>query len=94
VANAGSGSISGLRVDERGQLTLLNANGITATTGAGSHPSDEAMSLGSRYLYVLLTPAAAAGGIAGFAVGGDGSLQPINTATGLPMGSAAGLAAR
>jgi VCBS repeat-containing protein len=94
VANAGSGSISGLRVDERGQLTLLNANGITATTGAGSHPTDEAMSLGSRYLYVLLTPAAAAGGIAGFAVGADGSLQPVNTVTGLPMGSAAGLAAR
>ena len=92
LANAGSGSISGYRVARNGSLTLLNADGMTGVTGAGSHPTDEALSAGSKYLYVLLTPNSGTS-IAGFAVGDDGSLQSIGTISGLPVG-AVGLAAR
>jgi 6-phosphogluconolactonase (cycloisomerase 2 family) len=89
-ANAASDSISGYHVDADGRLTLLTAGGLTAYTGAGSHPTDMALTNGSRYLYVL---GAATGRIVGFAVNPDGSLTPLGSAAGIPT-SAAGLAAR
>ena len=92
VANAGSGSISAYKVDERGQLALLDADGVTARTGADSHPTDEALSAGGGFLYVLLTPASASS-VSGFAVAADGGLKAVATATGLPA-NAAGLVAR
>jgi 6-phosphogluconolactonase len=92
VANAASGSISAYVVDERGQMTLLTPDGITASTGADSHPTDEALSQGSQFLYVLLTPAASSS-IRGFTVASDGTLSPVELVTGLPSG-ASGLAAR
>jgi 6-phosphogluconolactonase (cycloisomerase 2 family) len=92
VANAGSGSISAYRVDGDGRLTLRDADGLTASTGAASHPTDEALSAGSGFLYVLLTPAASSS-ISGMAVGPDGGLRPVTTAGGLPA-NAAGLVAR
>ena len=91
VANAASGSISAYGVDQRGRLTLLTPDGVTASTGAGSHPTDEALTRGSGFLYVLLTPATSSS-IQGFAVGADGTLQPAATVAGLPAG-ASGLAA-
>jgi 6-phosphogluconolactonase (cycloisomerase 2 family) len=88
--NAGSGSISGYFVGTDGSLTLLDADGVTASTGAGSGPIDEALSRDGRYLYVL---ARSAGRVAAFRIRPDGSLQPVDAQEGLPT-SAAGLAAR
>jgi len=84
--NTGSGNISGYHIDKHGQLTLLDPSGVTASTGAGSHPTDEALSKG-RYLYVL----AGGGSIAIFHVEHDGSLTPMGFA-GTPVG-VAGIAA-
>jgi 6-phosphogluconolactonase (cycloisomerase 2 family) len=89
-ANAGSGSITGYRVDHNGQLTLLTPNGQTGLTGPGSHPIDLGFSHNSRYLYVA---ANGTGIVAAFQIGADGSLTPLAGATGLPA-SAAGVAAR
>jgi 6-phosphogluconolactonase len=86
--NTGSNSISGYRIGDDGGLTLLDADGKTATTGAG--PLDLALAKHSRLLYSLN------GGvpeIQGFAVNGDGSLDPLGTVGGLPAGTV-GLAAR
>jgi hypothetical protein len=65
---------------------------VTASTGAGSHPTDEALSAGGGFLYVLLTPATSSS-VAGFAVAADGGLKAVTTAGGLPA-NAAGLIAR
>jgi 6-phosphogluconolactonase (cycloisomerase 2 family) len=86
--NTGSGSISGYRVGHDGALTLLDADGATASTGPG--PIDMALTPSSRLLYSLNS---GDGTISGFRVGGDGSLSPIGGASGLP-GAATGLAAR
>lgn len=86
--NTGSNSISGFRIGNDGSLTLLDADGVTAATGAS--PLDMALSRGSRFLYTLNggTPE-----IQGFAVNGDGSLDVLGPVAGLPAG-AVGLAAR
>src|SRR5439155_15675896 len=63
-ANAGSGSISGFRISASGELTGLDASGVTGATGAGSHPIDLAVSRDSRFLYSVLT---GTGGLAAFA---------------------------
>lgn len=86
--NTGSNSISAFRIGNDGGLTLLDADGKTAATGAG--PLDLALAKHSRLLYSLN------GGvpeIQGFAVNGDGSLDPLGTVGGLPAGTI-GLAAR
>ena len=81
VTNTGSGTISGYRVGGGGGLTLLNANGVTARTGAGSAPADEDFDGGDHHLYVL------DGGnhqVDGFALGAGGGLTPIGSARVLP----------
>ena len=86
--NTGSNSISGYRIDRDGSLTLLDADGKTATTGAG--PIDMALAKHDRLLYAL------SGGVAeiqGFSVSGDGSLASLGAVGGLPAGTV-GLAAR
>lgn len=86
-SNTGSNSISGYRIANDGALTLLDADGKTANTGAA--PADMALARGSRLLYSLN------GGvpeIQGFVVNGDGSLDSIGAVGGLPAGTA-GLAA-
>lgn len=88
--NTGSGSISGYRVTRAGMLSLLDADGRTAVTGAGSGPTDAALSRSGRFLYVLN---AANGTISGFRVGADGSLGEVNSVGGLAAG-ATGLVAR
>ncbi len=88
-ANAGSGSITGYAVARDGQLSLLDEDGRTGVTGAGSAPVDLALA-GGRFLYNLNNGSHA---IAAFVVGRDGSLTPLPFATGLPVG-ANGLAAR
>jgi 6-phosphogluconolactonase len=49
--NTGSNNISGYRVSSNGALSLLDTDGITATTGAG--PIDFIFSANGRYLYTL-----------------------------------------
>ena len=88
--NTGSGSISGYGIAADGSLTLLNADGRTADTGAGSAPTDMALSNNSRFLFAL---GSGSHQISGFRVGGDGSLTPAGALGGLPVG-AVGLAAR
>ena len=85
--NTGSASITGYEIGSNGELTRLDEDGVTATTGAG--PIDMALTVDNRFLYSLDSGAQQ---ISGFAVNADGSLTPIG-ATALP-GSANGLAAR
>jgi 6-phosphogluconolactonase len=86
--NTGSNSISGYGIGNDGSLTLLDADGVTAATGAT--PIDLALAKQSRLLYSLNSGVAE---IQGFAVKGDGSLDPLEAIGGLPA-SAVGLAAR
>ncbi|MFL5766892.1 MAG: lactonase family protein [Actinomycetota bacterium] len=88
VANTGSSTISGLRMHKDGSVSLLDASGVTATTGAA--PADMAVSAGSDYLYVR---AGGAPEIDGFAIQGDGGLSPVGTPPAIPA-SAVGLASR
>jgi 6-phosphogluconolactonase (cycloisomerase 2 family) len=93
-ANAASDSISGYRVDARGRISLLDANGVTAFVGAGAHPTDMALSLGSIFLYVLDAPVAGSGRVSGYAVNpANGSLRPLGTFGSMDL-SVVGLAAR
>jgi 6-phosphogluconolactonase (cycloisomerase 2 family) len=88
--NTGSGSISGYAIAGDGSLRLLDADGRTGVTGAGTGPIDAGISRGGRFLYALN---GANQTISVFVVGGDGSLAPLATVTGLPAG-ANGLAVR
>jgi 6-phosphogluconolactonase (cycloisomerase 2 family) len=83
VTNAGTGNISGFRFEADGTATLLNADGITATTGG--NPTDMAMSHDGHYLYARV---AATNQIAVFRINADGSLSPRPALT----ATAAGLA--
>lgn len=89
-SNTGSGTLSGYRVSNDGALQLLNADGITGTTGAGSKPIDLALTRDSRYLYSLNS---GNGTVSAFRVNANGSLQALPGLSGLPAG-ANGLAAR
>ena len=89
-ANAGSGTISGYSIGTNG-MTLINAGGVTGSTGAGSTPLDLDLSRGDRYLYVLES---GAGRIGAFAVGPDGGLTALAGIGGLARtGGLQGLAA-
>ena len=84
--NTGSASVSGYAV-ENGALRLLDENGKTGNTDPT--PIDAALSVNSRYLYVLSGTS-----INAFRVNEHtGALSPINGEGGLPA-SAVGLAAR
>jgi 6-phosphogluconolactonase (cycloisomerase 2 family) len=87
-SNTGSATISGYRLSGAGTLTLLDANGVTATTMAG--PIDLALTPNDRFLYSLDS---GSGTISVFRVRADGSLAPRRGASGLPAG-ANGLAAQ
>ena len=87
-SNTGSNTISGYALSRAGELTLLDANGVTATTGQG--PIDLALTRDSRFLYSL---DGGSNAISAFRVEEDGSLTPAPGASGLPEG-ANGLAAQ
>ncbi|HZR18908.1 MAG TPA: beta-propeller fold lactonase family protein [Verrucomicrobiae bacterium] len=89
-ANAGSGTLSGYGVAPDGTLHLLDPNGITASTGPGSHPVDMAEGRDGRMLFAL---ANGNGTLGAFRLTGDGGLQPLGFAGGIAT-SAAGLAAQ
>lgn len=86
--NAGSDSISSYAVNNDDSLTLLQS--VAASTGAGSHPTDMALSHNSQYLYTLN---AFTHTMSGFSVQSDGSLTPVMSMNGMPEFSV-GLAAR
>jgi 6-phosphogluconolactonase len=87
VTNAGTGNISGFAIGAGGSATLLDADGVTATTGG--NPTDAALSANSRFLYVRVS---ATSSIAVFRIRSDGSLSTRPPLTGTPAGLA-GLAA-
>ena len=88
-ANAGAGTISGFAVGQDGSLALLDPSGATADLGAGSHPLDEAVSSNGHFLYNLTDGTHS---ISAFRIAEDGSLSPVGSIGGLPVG-AAGIAA-
>ena len=91
VINAGTGTVTGAAVSAAGSLTLLDADGITGETGAGSTPLDPDLSEGDAYLYVL---EAGTGTIGAFAVNADGSLTARpDTSAGAPASGLQGMAA-
>lgn len=91
VTNTGSSSISGFSISRpNGRIELLDADGATASTGAGSAPIDLAFSGNGRFLYAL---SAGTWTISALRVNEHGELSPVGTTTGLPAG-ANGLAAR
>jgi 6-phosphogluconolactonase (cycloisomerase 2 family) len=85
--NTGSGNISSYDVSRDGSIALLES--IAADTGAGSAPTDLALSRRSRHLFVLNSSALTLGSLR---VLDDGRLVPVDIAGGLPAG-ATGLAA-
>lgn len=81
--NAGSASISAYKVHPRGRLTLLNEDGVAASTGEGSAPIDLALSGNGRFLYAL---SARDGSVSAFVVGRHGTLESHTRMTDLPTG--------
>ncbi|HEV8579416.1 MAG TPA: beta-propeller fold lactonase family protein [Thermoanaerobaculia bacterium] len=89
--NTGSGTLSGFTVGFDGTLTLLDGDGVTGDTGAGTAPIDMDFSTDGRSLYTLN---AGTGSLAVFRfAGGSGELSALQQVAGLPDG-ANGLAAR
>ncbi len=86
--NAGSDSISSYSIGNDNSLTLLNAR--AGDTGAGSHPTDMALSNNSQYLYTLN---AFTHTMSGFSVAADGSLTMVMQMPNMPEASV-GIAAR
>jgi 6-phosphogluconolactonase (cycloisomerase 2 family) len=89
VTNTGSGSVSGYAIAGNGDLTLLDADGVTGSTGPDSAPIDAAVDRPSKRLYVLNS---GTDSIAIFGVAAGGSLSELGEISSLPDG-AAGLAA-
>lgn len=75
--NTGSSSISGYQVNADGRLKLLNASGVTATTGPGTRPIDASIDRGNRLLVTI--NGGAAGSLSAFTIGSGGSLTPLTT---------------
>ena len=87
--NTGSDSVTGYFVAPSGTLTILDGNGVTATTG--SMPTDLAFGRDTRYLFVLNSGAAS---ISSFRIAPGGALAPLGPAVGtLPAMTTTGLAA-
>ena len=84
-SDADSHTISGYSIDEHGAISLLNANGVTASTPLDTFPLEEGLSSGSHFLYVLdsrllLRPPGPAT-IGGYQIHHDGSLTSVVAST-------------
>ncbi len=90
VTNTPDNSISGFSIGANGSLTMLDADGRTATTGAGSLPIDLAASSDGDYLYVLTFGTHR---ILTYAIGANGALTVRPGVSNLPK-AANGLAVR
>ena len=88
--NTGSGSVSGYQIGRDGSLSLLDASGISASTGAGSGPTDAALSRGGELLFVL---APKVGKLEAFEIQAGGHLSNAGSIIAVPA-SATGLATR
>jgi 6-phosphogluconolactonase (cycloisomerase 2 family) len=88
--NATSGTITGYAIHD-GALTRLDADGVTGNIGAGSAPTEMAISRDSKFIYAF---SGTTHRIAAFAIGGDGSLTALSDWAGSLPASANGLAAR
>jgi 6-phosphogluconolactonase len=88
VANAASATITGVSIAENGQLTLRDASGVTAATGAGA--IDLAVTPDRGFLYSLAGNPRA---INVFEISSDGGLTARPTLGGISS-TAAGLVAR
>src|SRR5262249_21207809 len=88
-ANFASNTLTGFSTTQNGTLTLLNVDGVTATTGPS--PADLATA-NPKYLYALNS---GDGTISGFKIDrATGALTSLGTAVaGLPTNGAAGLLA-
>lgn len=90
--NTASSNISGYAIDpETGELTLLDEDGITASTGVGGGPIDMSLTANNQFLYVLN---AGSDEIVAFRVNrSNGQLRYMGNVASLPDG-ANGLIAR
>lgn len=82
VTNTGSASVSGFQIRPRGELSLLDPDGVTGRTG--ETPIDLAFARGGRLLYTLN---AGSHSISGFAARPDGGLTALPTGGELPAGA-------
>lgn len=85
--NAAAHGITGFAIGHDRSLTILDANSITAGTGAGTHPIDMAFSNNNHVLYVNNGD----GTVGAVDVHAGGGLSPRRGAGGLPT-SATGMA--
>ena len=80
-SDADSQAISCYRIDADGTLSLLDANGATATTPADAFPLEEGLSRDSRFLDVLdsrlLLPVPGPATLSGFRIGNNGHQAPV-----------------
>jgi 6-phosphogluconolactonase (cycloisomerase 2 family) len=88
--NTGSSSVSGYRVRYTGDISLLNDDGVTASTGEASRPIDLGITRDGRFLYTLNSGNQTLGM---FKIKSDGSLESLGSIGGIPEG-ANGLVAR
>jgi 6-phosphogluconolactonase (cycloisomerase 2 family) len=88
VTNFADGTISSYSIGDDGSITLREAVAATTVDGAPGI-RDEALSGDGRFLYALH---ADTGNVFGWEVRGDGTLEALGSANGLPL-TAAGLAA-
>ncbi len=92
VADAHSGTITGLSVAADGSISLLDASGISGSGGSGSTTLDEAVTPGGTLLSVLVDNARpGVNAVVSFRIGADGSLHRVSSRGGL-AGSYVGLA--
>ena len=87
-SNTASRTLTGYEIAGSGKLTSLNANGITATTGAV--PTDLIV-LGNRVLYVLNS---GDGSVGAYGIGAGGALTAGGAFGGLPRTAPTGLVVR
>lgn len=89
-ANAGSHTLTGLRLRGQGRPSMLNPDGVSADTGPDNHPRDMTFSPDGKTLAVILSGEHAIGL---YRVGLGGHLKLQQTVTGIP-GAAAGLVSK
>ena len=91
LSNTGSGTLTGFSIARNGALGLLDANGISGSTGAGSGPTDLAIAEDGR---VLLSLNPGNGTLVAFRIAASGKLMPVTGSSALIPRSATGLVAR
>lgn len=79
IANTGSANVTGFAIRGNGSLDMLDASGVTGSTGAG--PTDLDTSGNGKFLYVLN---GGSDSVSAFRVGKDGSLSSLTGVGGLP----------